>query len=596
MKKSKKMILALMIVVLLILVTMGMTVAFLSYKSEGKTLNTISSGGITFHYKELKGKGHGISITNAMPTDNDAAKISNEYFDFKITSSTTDGIRIPYVVTARMDNNSDSIMGDIIDIYLTEVKNNVETPTKLFSNELVKYNELDDYENRGNYIEKVIYTDKVRTSDYEKNFRLRMWIDGNTNLNTGSGQSSYNNKTFSITVNVNALGETGVEPDGPSPDPNDPTIPSDATCTGGYYGLQCSCDNRWIAWSDGDNYLDSSNNPLDKTRTNDKNYPPANTYSCSCGSETGYVVNTKQLFGQLCTSPTITGRLNRLVLSDNEIKTNPTLTTTASDAEEAGLYRIDTIYGYGGTTNPGTTYCFRGNINNNIVEFAGITWRIVRINEDGTVRLISSTRVNNSLYTFSDTSNPYYSETGDIGSGTYPNIKYGVDTWYNENIGNNSNYASKIASGNYFCEAARVKRAGGEAMKNGMPQVGSDVYIPDLRCLSDVNGHSYVNEPIALLTYDEALIAGTRVEKADYTYYLYNGGAASDGDKNYFWWTMSPAGSFRFYASTVEDWGIHTGILYGFRTNSNYNYLRPVINLKSDVIATKDENGHYIVN
>ena len=33
-----------------------------------------------------------------------------------------------------------------------------------------------------------------------------MWKDQNTELNTGDGTSDYNNKQFSITVNVNAVG------------------------------------------------------------------------------------------------------------------------------------------------------------------------------------------------------------------------------------------------------------------------------------------------------------------------------------------------------------------------------------------------------
>lgn len=36
----------------------------------------------------------------------------------------------------------------------------------------------------------------------------------------------------------------------------------------------------------------------------------------------------------------------------------------------------------------GTSYVFRGNIEDNYIEFAGFTWRIVRINGDGSIRLI----------------------------------------------------------------------------------------------------------------------------------------------------------------------------------------------------------------
>ena len=40
----------------------------------------------------------------------------------------------------------------------------------------------------------------------------------------------------------------------------------------------------------------------------------------------------------------------------------------------------------------GTSYYFRGNVEN-YLDFAGFTWRVVRINEDGTVRLILNDRI-----------------------------------------------------------------------------------------------------------------------------------------------------------------------------------------------------------
>ena len=36
----------------------------------------------------------------------------------------------------------------------------------------------------------------------------------------------------------------------------------------------------------------------------------------------------------------------------------------------------------------GKSYYFRGNINNNNVMFAGYNWKIVRINDDGCIRLL----------------------------------------------------------------------------------------------------------------------------------------------------------------------------------------------------------------
>ena len=53
-----------------------------------------------------------------------------------------------------------------------------------------------------------------------------------------------------------------------------------------------------------------------------------------------------------------------------------------------GIYKDEDDYG--------TTYYFRGNVENNYVKFAGKDWRIVRINEDGTIRLILDGFMDNS--------------------------------------------------------------------------------------------------------------------------------------------------------------------------------------------------------
>ena len=193
----------------LLTITSGVTLAFFSYSQVGLTENTITVGNVSFHYKEQDGKGRGITITDSLPVaSNDDAKISDKYFTFRITASITNGIEIPYTVTARMNPNSDSILGDIVDVYLTEVTGSGEEPTQLFTGVLPKYNELEQYDQVDNYTEKVIYTDTVTTTDYEKEFRYRMWIDQNINLNTGNGTSIYNNKEFSVTINVYATGSS----------------------------------------------------------------------------------------------------------------------------------------------------------------------------------------------------------------------------------------------------------------------------------------------------------------------------------------------------------------------------------------------------
>ena len=146
----------------------------------------------------------------------------------------------------------------------------------------------------------------------------------------------------------------------------------------------------------------------------------------------------------------ILGTNNQNVLQDKA-----TLTTSFDESgDKAGLYSsTDTNSG-----NP--TYFFRGNVENNNVKFAGLNWKILRINEDGSIRLILQEGINNNQkYEY----HPEYQSDygGNINSSTV--IKYYLDgssignsettvnllhQWYDEKI---SNHSSSIQKSD-FCQ------------------------------------------------------------------------------------------------------------------------------------------------
>ena len=243
MKDKRKLTLVAVLAILgITLITAGVTYALFSYNGTGETYSTISVGSLTFRYKEEQGKGQGISIKNAMPVaDNDAAKNSNDYFEFTIESTTTEQVKIPYTVTARMSNNSYEYFKNYVDMYLTEVDGGSENPTPVFGIGQVVFNDLNDYDNNSN--EKVIYNGYIPTnySGPAKRFRLRMWVDQNADF-SGEMQTKYfcgttdvtdeyydgyeceegkspsksniqgsnfNDKEFSVTVNVYSTGTVG---------------------------------------------------------------------------------------------------------------------------------------------------------------------------------------------------------------------------------------------------------------------------------------------------------------------------------------------------------------------------------------------------
>ena len=536
----------------LLVITTGVTMAFFTYNATGETLNTITVGGITFHYKEMQGKGHGISIKDALPvSDNGNAKTSDDYFEFKITSTTTGGVEIPYVVTARMNPNSDSIMGDIVDMYLTEVNGGSETPTELFSGTLPKYNELEQYDQVTGYTEKIIYTDTVTSRDYEKVFRLRMWIDQNTELNTGDGTSDYNDKEFSVTVNVNAVGR--------------------ATNNGG------------------------GNNDTSLTY------------------------------------------LNAMIMEDNEVvTTEPTLNKSTADSNESGFYKLNTISGFGGATGAGSTYYFRGNMANNVVEFGTwkdalyvgyntyhtdkrqyaslsecqsaatfnrdcekahdigdpMLWRVVRINEDETTRLVLDDKIDTNYMAYNSAANEYTNMY-------YTNsaLKANVESWRDRVF--NQDELNRLALGKYYCEAAKVCGSVNYAGSTPLTEVtaGNTImpleryYTPNLECTTDGNGKGIVETNIGLLTYDEMRFAGAYSNFSNSTYYLYKG---VGHDNSYNSWMMSPGG-WDDMTTSSRAWYLHqNGGAETTRPTGSFT-IRPVINLKADTTATRS-NGYYVVD
>ena len=255
--------------------------------------------------------------------------------------------------------------------------------------------------------------------------------------------------------------------------------------------------------------------------------------------------------------------LSKAILEDNKLITAaPTLTTSSNNTNDAsGLYSSTAT----NTGNP--TYYFRGNVENNYVSFAGFTWRIVRINEDGTVRLIMQDGINdNQTYYFNyPASNYYYTNSNQA-----KNI---VDEWYNTNISINLDYSNNVVIGNY-CEQAKVKRVSNWTSGNANMTLYSS-YTPDFKCNSDGNGKGVVNANVGLLTYDEVVYAGGYFDQNNSNNYLYN------GNSNNFFYTMSPSGSD---GTTSFLWVM--GRYIGCGSVSGVYLLKPVINLKTDVVVS----------
>ena len=202
--KDKQKLLAVFGILGLVLLLTAGTYAFFSYSKSGSTENTIKSGSITFWYDEINQSGNSISIEDALPMSDEAGKQQTQAFNFKIQSTTSSTTTIPYEITLRQKQGTDNI-GDIVKVYLS--KTSALNATIASEEEVVLslFSELSNVTKNG-YSEKLLHTDIVPASDtpYTQFYRLKMWVDNSADFSDGT----LNDKTFTVTVNVYANGQT----------------------------------------------------------------------------------------------------------------------------------------------------------------------------------------------------------------------------------------------------------------------------------------------------------------------------------------------------------------------------------------------------
>ena len=644
--KSKKTQVTSLAILGILFITAGISYAFFTYSREGLEENTIESGAITFHYQE---DSRSISLTNAMPISDEAGIAQENYFDFTITSKTSNTIKIPYYVTVKRKGN-DSSLDTSVKLYLTEVNNNVETPLTLENDKQIsKYSELATYVNDSLNItaaknEKSLYRGIVpaNSANYEKHYRLRMWLtDGlefTQNITGSCSDPTYTTvedceaankdwtdvatpveKEFTATVNVYGFGNMAsnnaninsiVVNNNELTAVSTNTYETDLTTAETSTTINVETENEDAqvsitkTQSDYSTPLvmnDSSIQRLSATKSQIVNLTPRDNYfRILITSED--TTNNKELHLKINAPFNLSSQIrldNILITETPNFNTNEPSVISGTenyDYSKSGLYSMNVISGFGGQSTQGTTYYFRGAVNNNYVDFAGKTWRVVRINEDGTIRLTLNGLTDNTHHVFNSSSNSYsymyYSNS---------QIKSEVESWYSTNITGTN--ATKVAIGNYFCEAAKVKPSSSAGSGNAS-MATLDNYVTNLECLTDGNSKGLINANVGLLTVEEVVMSGAiyyNFNTSDTNYYLYLDGIN--------WWTMSPAG---FAASNSYEWNslnknigignakyLNGAVKVNNPSNSaNFNFgIRPVINLKTDVIATGTgtESDPYVV-
>ena len=285
------------------------------------------------------------------------------------------------------------------------------------------------------------------------------------------------------------------------------------------------------------------------------------------------------------------------ILEDNTInQTTPDFSQVATTDE--GMFTAEDSDGI-------STY-FRGAVTNNYVKFANFWWRIIRVNGNGSIRLIydgttahangeSSTdrHIGTSAFNTNNNDNAYVGYMyGTPGSTTYEAthanvnnsaVKTTLDNWYESNLSNYSNYIDTEVgfwgdrtpySGSGTGRSATNYAAYNRVVNNKQPTFecsnSSDLYTTS----GSSQGNKALQYPIGLITADEVWYAGGVFGTNNTSYYLYTNSA---------YWIMSP---YSFSGSRAFVFRVNSD---GYLNNSNMNLaqgVRPVINLRGDLSVT----------
>ncbi len=238
------------------------------------------------------------------------------------------------------------------------------------------------------------------------------------------------------------------------------------------------------------------------------------------------------------------------IINDNEIKDMPVTNVGKNVATtDEGLIKI--------TENNQDIFYFRGSVHNNYVLFADTLWRIVKINEDGSVKLI----LNEDLESMSK----YYESIDAIDFGN-SEIKKALDSFYDINL---SYYSDYIINEKYCNDNSLVDSNNLTYAAYNRAQID---YIATYTCIGEE-----INSKIALLTVDEAMFAGATSSEDNKSIYLIN-----DTTDNDFYLMSGAKYSSNYYPFLISENGKIISNVAGNLLRS----IRPVISLSKNVNVT----------
>ena len=544
-KNRKNEILIIGLILLLIIALIGVSYAAFRFTGEGTKVNTITTGSITMSYTESDNT---ISLNGALPTTDKTGMVrlnDGEYFDFTVSSKIVGNVNINYEISAK-EVGDGTIDGSNIKLYLTRLTEDGEEALMVpetYNEEITSNNYTGRPAN-----EMSLYTSSMSSSE-SNNYRLRMYVDEGYNPQGDGG-----GLTFSVKINV--YGKDG-----------DKYVPPTTQEILEDNELQEEKTKMFNYASNGTQY--DPNDEDDYATDPNPEYITNGLYSMEDEDGVSYyfrgvVTNNNVQFGEY--------ESDYYVYQDSDDLYYQSLESCVADGEPGECTQVklsstgDKMY-----------------------------WKIVRVNGDGSLRLIyngTSPNPDNSDLAHSyavgvspynlESNNPKYAGyTYDNGTDSF--IKKEVDTWYKNALGSTI-YDSKVLGGR-FCSDSSGYKLGTDY---GFPDIDFNVFASYDRLAQDLSGFAKDNAPTlkcpntsescggsyrlkaGLITADELALAG------EYFGNL-NDGYLNPGESGYVYWSMTPAG---FLYGIARVW-IEFDSLTDYGVSNNYA-VRPVINVTTE--------------
>ena len=537
MKEKKRLLLSIGLVLILVLMIVGISYAAFKFVGEGNKPNTITTGAITMKYTETTNT---ISMNNALPTTDATGKVrltEGEYFDFTLSGTIKGSENINWEIAAEdVTTGTKKIDGKYIKLYLTSLdENNNETGVmapKVYSADTTS----DDYTGRSAGMMSLA---KGSTStSFSTKYRLRMYVDESYNPQGDGG-----NLAFSI--KINAYGKTG-----------------DKVLT---LTQKVLADNE-LQEEKAHMFNYTSSGLTSGSTMPDSNYVTTGLYSTEDEDGTSYyyrgnVINNNVQFGEYQEDYYVykynDQYFQSLETCQNYDKSCSETNTTKMKLASKG----DKMY-----------------------------WKIVRINGDGSARLIYNGTNPTATYDANDLSTWKY-----VGLSSYSpsykfeyglsNAKIEVDTWYEKSLAS-GDYDKYVLLGKFCNDMSDKHLTNSSAMvyqwasNERLNNIASGDNNPLLICPNNSDNYSL---KAGLINADEVLYAGSICGTQS--------GYLTDNSTTYNFYTMTPLVSSR--AAGYAMWNEK------LTSNSilSPSAIRPVINVSGSVTENADGtvNNPYII-